>query len=180
MKIIVCSKNKAKNDAVKYVMKKFFIQFEIVSYETKSLVSVTPSGDDEGICGCINRINDALGKCNDGDLYVAMEGILSPTSYGTFLCGWTVIYDKTKNNYYYGCSAKVRVPDEVINNLSKNQRLSSVVANYMSSTDEEVSQYGTNGILTNGVYTRTDEFIDSITCAISSNMTQCVNENKIM
>lgn len=166
--IIVCSKNIAKNNAVKNVIKDFFGDFEIKSLETKSLVSETPMSNDEGIKGCINRINDARKQDKNGDLYIAMEGILSPTKYGTFLCGWTVIYDNKNNEYYYGCSAWIKVPDEIISNLDKNKRLSEKVAEYTNSTDEIVSEIGTIGMLTNGSYTRTDEFTDSILCAISS------------
>ena len=166
--IIVCSKNKAKNDAVVEVMKHYFDNFEIESLETNSGVSETPIGDEEGITGCFNRIKDAIKQKKNSDLYVAMEGILSQTSYGTFLCGWTVIYNNSENEYYYGCSAKIKVPDIIIEKTSKSQRLSDVVAEYVGSTGDEISELGTNGLLTNGVYTRTDEFMDSITCAISS------------
>lgn len=167
-KIIVCSKNKAKNDAVKNVMKDFFLDFSILSLETESNVSETPIGDEEGIKGSRNRILSALEQDDSGNLYVAMEGILTESSYGTFLCGWTVIYDKDLDKYYYGCSSKVRVPDKIIKYVDKNKRLSDVVAKYYNSTDKEVSLFGTNGILTNGCYTRTREFTDSILCAISS------------
>lgn len=166
--IIVCSKNKAKNDAVKNVMNYFFEDFEIESLETNSKVSETPVNDEEGIQGCINRIKDALNQNKDGNLYVAMEGILSKTSYGTFLCGWTVIYNKEENEYYYGCSSKVKVPDEIVEKTDKTKRLSDVVAKHVGSTDDEVSKIGTNGLITNGAYTRTDEFTDSVLCAIST------------
>lgn len=166
--IIVCSKNKAKNDAVINVIKQYFERFEIKSLETNSNVSETPIGDEEGITGSLNRIKDAIKQEKNGDLYVAMEGILSETKYGTFLCGWTVIYNNVENEYYYGCSAKVKVPDIIVEKTSKSKRLSDVVAEYVESTGDEISKIGTNGILTNGAYTRTDEFIDSITCAISS------------
>lgn len=167
-RIIVCSKNLAKNDAVANIMKLFFEEFEIISLETDSGVSETPVGDEEGILGCHNRIKDAVNKEESGDLYVAMEGILSKTTYGTFLCGWTVIYNKNDKEYYYGCSAKIKVPEEIIRKTNKSQRLSDVVAEFIGSTGDEISKIGTNGILTNGSYTRTDEFMDSILCAISS------------
>lgn len=166
--IVICSKNKAKNDAVISVMNQYFHNYESISLETNSGVSETPIGDEEGITGCLNRIEDAINQNENGDLYVAMEGILSQTTHGTFLCGWTVIYNKIEDEYYYGCSAKVKVPDEIIEKTSKNERLSDVVAKSVGSTDELVSKIGTNGLLTNGVYTRTDEFIDSIKCAVSS------------
>ena len=58
--------------------------------------------------------------------------------------------------------------DEIIAKTTKIVRLSDVVAKSIGSTDDEISKIGTNGLLTNGSYTRTDEFIDSIKCAISS------------
>lgn len=166
--IIVCSKNKAKNSAVESVIKDYIQEFEIISLETNSNVSETPIGDEEGILGCLNRIKDALTQNDNGNLYVAMEGILDKNKYGSFLCGWTVIYNKDLDEYYYGCSAKIKIPDEIIKNTTKDERLSNVVAQFIGSTDKEVSLLGTNGMLTHGAYTRTDEFIDSVLCAISS------------
>lgn len=166
--IIVCSKNKAKNKAVESVMSDYFKEYEIRALDTNSGVSDTPIGDEEGISGCMNRVKDAINQNNTGELYIAMEGILTETSHGTFLCGWTVIYNKTEDEYYYGCSAKIKVPDEIIKDLNKSERLSKVVAKFYGSTDEEISVIGTNGVLTHGAYTRTDEFIDSVICAISS------------
>ena len=167
MKIVVCSKNKAKNKAVENVIKDFFEDYEIISLDTNSGVSETPMSNEEGIEGCINRIEDAK-KQEQADLYISMEGILNKVNDETFLGGWTTIYDKERDIYSYGCSAMVHVPKEIIINLSKDERLSDIVAKYYGNTEEEVRNYGTNGMLTNGCYTRTDEFTDSVLCAISS------------
>lgn len=166
--VIVCSKNKAKNLAVKSVLEQYLEEFEILSLETNSNVSATPIGDNEGIKGCFNRIKDAIYQNNTGDLYIAMEGILDKNQYGTFICGWTVVYNRKNNEYYYGCSAKVKIPDEIMKNFDKSIRLSDVVSDFVGGTESKISNYGTNGILTNGAYTRTDEFIDSLKCAIST------------
>lgn len=166
-KIVVCSKNKSKNKAVEEVVSKFFSEYEIVPLETNSGVSETPIGDEEGLTGCKNRILDARRQVEDADIYISMEGILTECSYGIYLCGWTMVYDRKTDEYCTGCSAKVKVPDEIMKNVSKDERLSKVVADYTGSTDEKISLLGTNGMLTNGVYTRTDEFIDSVKCAIS-------------
>ena len=168
MKIVVCSKNRAKNKAVENVIKDFFEDYEIVSLDTNSGVSETPMSNEEGIKGCINRIEDAKRQVSDGDLYIAMEGILNTVNDETFLGGWTTVYDTKNDIYSYGCSAMVHVPKEIITNLSKDERLSDVVAKYYGNTEEEVRNYGTNGMLTNGCYTRTDEFSDSVLCAVSS------------
>lgn len=168
MKVVVCSKNGAKNAATKKVLDNYFTDIEFISLETNSMVSETPMSDEEGIKGCLNRISDALKQEDDANLYVAMEGILSSNYYGYFLCGWSVIYDKKNDEYYFGCSAKVRVPDEIIKLSDSSKRLSSIVADYFEAQEDEVRELGTNGILTNGAYTRTDEFVDSLLCAIGS------------
>lgn len=168
IKIVVCSKNKAKNAAVENVVRDFIKEYNIYSLDTNSNVSETPIGDEEGITGCLNRIEDAKKQMPDGNLYIAMEGILTETFGEKFLCGWTTIYNMDTNEYSYGCSAKIHIPKEIIKNLSKDERLSDVVAKYMNSTEEQVRNYGTNGMLTNGSYTRTDEFTDSVLCAIST------------
>ena len=172
MKVIVCSKNKAKNTAVEEVIKEYIHSYEIISLETNSQVSETPIGDEEGLLGCQNRIKDAKKKEPTGDIYIAMEGILTETKFGTFLCGWTTIYIKETDEYLYGCSAKVKVPDSIMKNVTKEERLylGKIIKNFKLtiSKEEEVSKIGTNGLLTNGSYTRTDEFKDSIICAIST------------
>ncbi len=175
-KIVICSKNKAKNTAVENVIKEFIENYELYSIDTNSGVSETPIGDEEGIKGCINRIKDAKEKATGANLYIAMEGILTKTYDETFLCGWTIIYNNDTDEYLYGCSAKINVPKDIIKNLSKDERLSYVVANYMGSTEEEIRNYGTNGMLTHGAYTRTDEFTDSVLCAISSKFKKLTGE----
>lgn len=176
--IIVCSKNKAKNEAVETVIRDYIEKYEIISLDTNSGVSATPIGDEEGINGALNRIKDAINQFNSGNLYIAMEGILTQNSHGSFLCGWTVIYNKDEDEYYYGCSAKIKVPDVIINELDKTKRLSEIVANHYNSTDDEISIIGTNGVLTHGTYTRTNEFIDSVKCAISSKYKTIKNERR--
>ena len=52
--------------------------------------------------------------------------------------------------------------------FDKSVRLSDVVSKFVGTVESEISNYGTNGILTHGTYTRTDEFIDSVKCAIST------------
>ena len=72
--IIVCSKNKAKNEAVETVIRDYIEKYEIISLDTNSGVSATPIGDEEGINGALNRIKDAINQFNSGNLYIAMEG----------------------------------------------------------------------------------------------------------
>ena len=61
------------------------------------------------------------------------------------------------------------MPNNITKNLTEDKRLSDVVAKIYGNNEDEVRVYGTNGMLTNGCYTRTDEFTDSVLCAIASN-----------
>ena len=149
MRVVVCSKNKAKNKAVENVIKDFIKDYEIVSLDTESLVSETPMSNEEGIEGCLSETAWIRKRPRDTD---------APPLH------WAL--DSPHNSY--GCSAFVHVPKEIIKDLSKDERLSDLVAKYYGNTEEEVRNYGTNGMLTNGCYTRTDEFTDSVLCAISS------------
>lgn len=82
--------------------------------------------------------------------------------------GKTFTYEGITNEFYYGCSSKIKIPSSILNSMNQNKRLSDVVASHTDYTEDEIRNYGTNGLLTNGEYTRTDEFMDSILCALSS------------
>ena len=75
---------------------------------------------------------------------------------------------KLKMNIIMDVVQKIKIPDEIIEKTDKSQRLSEVVAKFVGRTDDEISTIGTNGLLTQGAYTRTDEFTDSIVCAIAT------------
>lgn len=124
--------------------------------------------NEEEIKGCIKRIEDAKIQVSDEEIYIAMDGILNKVCDKYFICGWTAIYDRKTDNYSYGCSSQIQVPKVIIDKLTSDVRLSDIATNYYGSAEEEIRNYGTNGILTNGCYTRTNEFTDSVLCAMSS------------
>ncbi len=98
-KIVVCSKNQAKNQAVADIFVNYFDDIEICSVETNSGVSETPMSDNEGLLGCKQRIDDAMKK-EDGDIFVAMEGIISKNKFGAYLCGWAMFTLKKQTSIY--------------------------------------------------------------------------------
>lgn len=165
MKFVLSSTNKAKKEATLQVLSKFYSDFTLDCIDVDSKVSKTPDTDDEGINGCLNRIDEAKKKISDAQGYIGLEGIITRNQFGTFLCGWCVIDLDGKKGY--GCSAKVQIPDFIAEKITTFGELSEIVMqNYPSDLAQDISLIGTNGVITNKGYTRVDEFVDALKCAI--------------
>lgn len=165
MKFVLSSTNKAKTKATKQVLAEFFPDFELECLDVESGVSKTPDTDDEGIQGCLNRISQAKIKSPSADGYLGLEGIITKNSFGVFICGWCVVELKDKQGI--GCSAKVQLPNFIANKIETFGQLSNLVKeSYPSELVSEMDVIGTNGVVTNKGYTRVDEFVDALKCAI--------------
>lgn len=165
MKIILTTTNKAKNEALQKTLKKLSIDANVISLKVETGVSKTPTTDEEGIIGAINRIKNAKEAGHEADIYIGMEGIIETNEFGTFICGWTVIESK-EGRRSMGCSAKVELPNKLAKKVSNLEELSDLVKNnYKSNLVNKIDSIGSNGIITNNLYTRVDEFEDSLMCA---------------
>ncbi|MCA9364769.1 MAG: DUF84 family protein [Candidatus Moranbacteria bacterium] len=166
---VVASQNKAKNTAVKKSLENLFggdIELEGLSVE--SGVSNTPTSDDEGIRGCQNRMEQIKKLRPGADIYIALEGIISTNTYGMFICGWAMIecYD-FPSRPSVGCSAKVRVPEFIAKNVTNNEELSHIVKDlYPSELTQKIDELASNGVITNGMYSRVQAFQDALCCAV--------------
>lgn len=167
MKVVLASINQAKIEATNKIFSKVFKDIAIIPIESDSGVSKTPMSDDEGIQGCMNRITNTKEKVSDADIYVGLEGILTTNSFGIFLCGWAAVELMEEGRIGIGCSAKVRIPNFIAQKADSFRELSTLVKeNYPSSLVEEMTLLGSNGIITQKMYTRTDEFEHAIQCAL--------------
>lgn len=165
MKFVLSSTNKAKSEAVRQVLSEFYPESELVCVDVDSGVSKTPDTDDEGIQGCINRIEQAKKTIPDADGYLGLEGIITRNTFGVFICGWCVV--EIGNKQGVGCSAKVQLPESIASQISTFGELGKMVKDtYPSDLVNEIDLIGTNGVVTNKGYTRVDEFIDALKCAI--------------
>lgn len=168
MKIAVTSTNIAKLQSVENIFKAVLKtqDIEITPFDISSGVSETPINDNEAILGCRNRI-DAINQKEKFDYVIAMEGLIQKYNYGTFLYGIAIIYDCNNNRESIGCSAKVQVPNKIVNLITPQKKLSDVVLElYHKSATKCISKIGTNGIITNGIFTRIDEFESALKSAI--------------
>ena len=165
--ILLSSTNQAKNQSIKNFFGSQNIAIDLTSVDVDSRVSKTPNSDDEGIQGCINRINNSKKQFQNKqfDYCIGMEGIITTNQFGTFLCGWVCIESKL-GSQFFGCSAKCQIPPQIAKNILTFGELSALIKEYYA--PELVSQHsliGTNGIITNNLYNRVDEFCDSLKCA---------------
>lgn len=165
---VLSSTNEAKRRAAESVLRELHgDDFELRSVEVDSGVSETPTTDDEGIQGCLGRISNAEQAIPDADGYLGLEGIITVNRYGTFLCGWAVI-KLAGGTTGYGCSAKIRLPDELIEDFDSFKKLAVMTAEKYPDRAHDLPSIGTNGVLTNGMYTRVDEFRDALRCAFGT------------
>ncbi|HGE5782942.1 MULTISPECIES: inosine/xanthosine triphosphatase [Bacillus] len=166
MKVVLTSTNQAKMKAVSYVFASIFNDdFEIIPISVDSGVSETPVNDEEALVGCRKRIENA--SIDDFDYIVSMEGLIQNFSYGTFVYGIVVIYDKANDHEAIGCSAKVRIPDRLAKAITPDTKLSDLVLNmYSADKTKELSLIGTNGVITNGMFNRVDEFDGALRSAL--------------
>lgn len=164
--IIITTKNKAKINALEYICKELFCNYQIISIESSSGVNETPTNDEEAIQGCENRIKNTLKETTlKPDYIVALEGLVEHTKIGTFVFGWAAIRDSI-GNIYYGCSGKVMLPAIISQKITPNIKLSDLIKeHYKNIAQEDIDILGANGVVTDGLYTRVDEFITSMRCA---------------
>lgn len=165
--IVLCSNNKAKISAARNICSELYPNFTLSHYNVFSGVSETPETDKEAIKGCHMRIENLENTCNyQADFIIALEGLTEKTAFGSFVYGWAVIKNVVINKYYYGCSGKVMLPEAVSSRLSKDDKLSELILGlYQNISEADMDRLGTNGILTNGLYTRIHEFETALKCA---------------
>lgn len=168
--IALCSENSAKIKATKEICSLAFRNFSLGCYAVSSGVSETPDSDEEALVGCHRRIDNLQAELDgETDLIIALEGLTETTSFGTFLYGWAVLKHVASGKMFYGCSGKIMLPDDIACVLSRNIKLSDLVLEkFVSVSNDDLERLGTNGILTDGMYTRSDEFGTALRCALGS------------
>jgi len=167
MKIIICTENKAKIQAIEEVLIKVWSNIEMIGEKFSSDVSEQPLTEEEGIKGAINRAKNAKLKYSDADYYIGMEGYVDTNKYGMFLAGIVAIVDK-HGKIGVGTSAKMQLPTFIQKRITDGEELGPLIKDLMNDTEGNIRKYdGTNGILSKGLYNRVDEFKDATKCALA-------------
>ena len=168
-KIILSSTNEAKKQAVISVLEKIFgTDFELVCADIDSGVSATPFSAEECMQGCKNRVAQIMKLYPDAQYWVGAEGGLQKFDEQYFLGGW-VLVQNSHEIQSWGSSSWVQIPGDIITNLSPEKKLNEVIdySKFPRDLMENRVTLGTNGLLTNGIYTRIDEFRDALKIAFS-------------
>lgn len=171
-RFLLTSRNAAKTNAVKAVLGEVYgVDIVVDGISVDSGVSETPTSHDEGVEGCVNRIRNAQQAQAGYDGYLGLEGIIVHQQVGTFLCGWAVIEDAAGRRGI-GCSAQVRLPKALARGLNPDEKLADKVVELYPEVAHLLPEIGTNGALTDGRYTRVNEFMDALNCAVGDLLLQ--------
>lgn len=166
IKVAITSINKAKVEATYRVFTNVFCSITLDALAVNFDFIETPSSDQIAIEGCKKRIN-CIQNIEIYDFIVSLEGMVSKSGYGSFVYGWAVVKNCKNNREAIGCSAKVQIPKEIALAISSHKKLSSVLNQFYSTEDlKNLEVLGLNGIITNGLFTRVDEFDGAIRSAI--------------
>lgn len=155
MNVAVGSKNKAKIKAVKQTFLEWGIDAEIVPIDAPSNVSAMPFSDEETMKGAINRAEYCLKTC-DAKLAIGLEGGVTETPFGLFLCNWGALAARGKETLLAG-GARILLPEEVAGRLRDGEELGPVMDDYSNRTRIS-SDEGAIGVFTNGRVDRSEMF----------------------
>lgn len=166
--IAVGSQNKAKNFAVKTAFERIFPDrlIETQGFDVESGIADQPLTDEESIVGATNRAKGALAALATADYGVGLEGNTVETAGRMYLRGWVVIQKAGSIELGIGHSSGVELSDFLSEGVRSGQELGPLLQSSLNDEDNTVRHtLGTNGVLTGGLYTREQEFIDATVVA---------------
>ena len=151
MKIAVGSLNPAKVNAVRTI----FDTDKVLSMNAESGVSDQPFTDEETIKGAISRANDCLVN-SDADFAIGLEGGVSESSYGLFVCNWGALVTRDGEQFLAG-GARILLPEEVAEQLRQGRELGPVMDAFTKRKDIRKKEWAI-GVFTNEHVTRAGMF----------------------
>lgn len=168
--IAVGSQNKAKNLAVKIAFKKAFPDYEIEThgFDVESGVSLQPLTNEETLAGAMNRAKNAGVQLEDHDYAVGLEGGIVKVDRVVMLVGWVAIYKAGSGEPGVGHSSGLLLPEHMASALLAGEELGPLLQEMLGDEENTIRHtLGANGILSNGLYTREQEFTDATTAALA-------------
>ena len=165
--LAVGTQNKAKLEGVETAFLKAFDTVEVHSFSVESGISEQPVTDEESMQGARNRALAALEQMPDADFGVGMEGNTVTTAGRMFLHGWVAIIDNDGIEGL-GHSSGLELPMSLRTAIENGEELGPALQKILGDDDNEIRHsQGTNGILSGGLYTRVNEFVDATTVALA-------------
>lgn len=153
----VGTKNPAKIDAVKQLIRSGDIDAIIRSYNVPSGVSAMPMSDIETRQGAINRAKAVLDQDEDVSFGIGMEGGVSDIEGDMYLCNWAAAADRFGHVISAG-GARILLPEVLAEGVRAGNELGDIADAYAHQKNVH-THGGTIGVLTEGRITRTEMFL---------------------
>lgn len=167
VEISVGTTNRAKLRAVERVCSTIFGAVTIQGYDVDSGISAQPMTDEESILGAGNRADAALLRHPRAEYGIGLEGNVAETAGQLFLRGWAVVKNRDGTTGI-GHSGGIALPHHIAERVRDGKELGPLMQQSLNDKANAVRHdQGTNGILTNGMYTRVDEFTHAVQCALA-------------
>lgn len=167
--VAVGSKNNAKNLAVTKAFERAFTQpVHTEGFDVASGIAEQPTTDEESITGATNRAHAALGMLASAQYGVGLEGNIVTIAGRMYLHGWVAVVERTSDLVGIGHSSGIELPHYIQHGVEAGEELGPLMQNLLGDTENTVRHsLGTNGVLSGGLYTREQEFIDATTVALA-------------
>lgn len=168
--VAIGSKNQAKNLAVKTAFERAFAEqaIETRGFDVASNVADQPTTDEESIEGAINRAQGALAQHATAQYGVGLEGNTVTIADRMYLHGWVAITHRQTGETGIGHSSGLELPSYIKQGIESGKELGPLLQDMLADSDNSIRHtLGTNGVLSGGMYTREQEFIDATTVALA-------------
>ena len=159
--IAVGSTNPAKTTAVRAICERAFPGCTVVAVDVPSGVPEQPIGHDQTSEGARNRAHAALAAVEGARMGMGLEGGVDLD--GSLISCVAVVGAEGQENLTWG--VRFPLPPVVAARVLKGEELGPVV-DELTGHNESKKQLGAVGLLTNGIFTRTEMMQGPLACAL--------------
>lgn len=166
MHVVVASGNPVKVEAARVAFSEQFpdAAIKMVTSPAPSEVSDQPVGDRETLQGATNRVANARKQQPDGDFWVGLEGGVDWFDGGLMTFAWIVVENRD-GKVGRSRSTALPLPPQVQRLVETGMELGEANDRVFSTSNSKQSG-GAFGLLTNGEYTRTDIYAQTLRIAL--------------
>ncbi len=166
MKLVVASHNPVKINAVAEAFAKSFpdIEFDLSPISVASGVSDQPMTDTETLKGAITRARNAMEAVPDADYTVGLEGGVDTVGDQLFTFAWMAIETKG-GKVATARTSTLPLPPRVAKLLAESIELGDAMDKVFNAHNTK-QKGGAIGLLTNGLYDRTNTYVQALCFAL--------------
>ena len=159
--IAIGSTNPAKTTSVRELCEQAFPGCTLIPVDVPSGVRAQPLGTEETALGANNRARAALGAVPGARLGLGLEGGVDPD--GSLINCVAVVAEDGRRNVTWG--VRFQLPPAIVERVLRGEELGPVMDEVSGRLDSKKHQ-GAVGILTHGLFTRTEMWRGPVACAL--------------